>query len=244
MRPVLFRVRGFPIYSYPALLYLGLVGGIEGGSIAARAAGIDATRFQLALLLLLLPALIGARLLYVVTHWPVYHQHRCRIWNSKEGGAAQYGGILVVLPLSGLVVPLLHLSWGSFWDAAAFTLLIGMVFGRIGCLLNGCCAGRGSSCALAVPLPNVRGIWAMRLPTQILEAVWAAALLVIAMVIRGQLPFRGALFWVIAAGYAAGRLVLESTRESAAGRFTVHHRVSAGLIVLSLAALLYEWPKF
>jgi prolipoprotein diacylglyceryltransferase len=70
-------------------------------------------------------------------------------------------------------------------------------------------------------------------------------LLVLAIEIKEKLPFPGALFWVVAAGYAAGRLVLESTREprSGSGRFTVHHGVSVGLILLSVAALASRWPR-
>jgi hypothetical protein len=44
MRPVLFHLRGVPIHSYPAMLYLGMVAGVEAGDIAAHAAGMDSLR--------------------------------------------------------------------------------------------------------------------------------------------------------------------------------------------------------
>ncbi len=245
MRPVLFHVRGVPIHSYLAMLYLGMVAGVEAGDIAAHAAGMDSFRVLLALLLLLGPALIGARLLYVACHWRIYRESPHRIWNMKEAGAAQYGGILLALPLSVPLVQVLHLSWGGFWDVAVFTAVVGVIFGRFGCLLNGCCAGRRSNSFLALYLPNAHGVRARRLPTQFLEAGWAAAMLITAMLIRSKMPFQGALFWVIAAPYAAGRLVLLSMREPEPGarKFTIQHGVSAGLILLSLAMLVYRWPK-
>ena len=60
----------------------------------------------------------------------------------------------------------------------------------------------------------------------------------------GQLPFPGALFLCVAAGYGAGRLVLESLREPkpGAGHLTVHHALSAVLMMSSLAALATNWP--
>src|SRR5262249_15504183 len=243
--PVLFHWRGVAIHSYPAMLYLGLVVGLEAGNIASHLAGMDAFRVLIATFLLLTPALVGARLFYVAMHWQIYRQNPRRIWNRNEGGAAQYGGLALALPLSIPVTAGLHLPWGAFWDVTAFTILVGMMIVRIGCLLNGCCAGRPSSSWIAVNLPNLRGVWARRLPTQCLEAGWAAVLLVLAVGLRGKLPFPGALFWVVAAGYGGGRLVLESTREqvSGAGRFTIHHGVSATLILLSLAALASGWLK-
>ncbi len=227
------------------MLYLGLVAGVVAGNAAAHAAGIDAFRAFVATIILIVPALIGARLFYVASHWQLYRKSLRRIWNRSEGGAAQYGGLAAVLLLS---VPLLHtlnLPFGAFWDVATFTILVGMIFGRIGCLLNGCCAGRPSRSWLSAYLPNHLGVWDRRIPTQCLEAGWAAVLLVSANTVWRWLPFPGALFLVVTAGYACGRLVLESTREplSGASRFTIHHGISVALIVLSLAALTARWPK-
>ena len=245
MHPVLLRRYGVSIPSYPAMLYLGIVTGVFAGKAAAASAGMGAFSVSLALLLLLVPALAGARLFYVATHWPVYRHNPRRIWRCNEGGAAQYGGLALALPLSAPVTIALHLSWAAFWDAAVFTILTGMIFGRIGCLLNGCCAGRPSHSPLAVHLPNASGVWTRRLPTPCLEAGWAAVLLILAITLRQRIPFPGALFWMVAGGYGAGRLVLESTREPVPGarRFTIHHGVSLGLILLSLVALVSRWPR-
>jgi prolipoprotein diacylglyceryltransferase len=216
------------------MLYVGLVAGIVAGNAAARAAGLDAFRVTAATLILLGPALAGARLFYAATHWGFYRGDPSRIWDRKRGGAAQYGGLVLALPLSVPVAGALQLGWGGYWDAAVFTILTAMIFGRTGCLLNGCCAGRFSRSRFA---------FHGRLPTQCLEAGWAVCLLVVAIAIRQRLPFPGALFWVVAGGYAAGRLGLESTREEGAGTFTIHHGLSAALVVLSLAEFASRWPR-
>ena len=61
----------------------------------------------------------------------------------------------------------------------------------------------------------------------------------------GRLPFSGALFLCVAAGYAGARLVLESMRESAlGGRMpTIHHAISVAVLVSSLAMLTAHWPN-
>jgi prolipoprotein diacylglyceryltransferase len=96
-----------------------------------------------------------------------------------------------------------------------------------------------------VRLPNHLGVWQRRIPTQCFEAVWAGVLLLGATEVRRRLHFPGALFLVIAAAYATGRLLLESTREVPPGarRFTAQHWISAALILFAAATLAARWTK-
>ena len=226
------------------MLYIGLVVGVVAGNIAANSAGLDSFRVYEATILLLVPTLIGARLLHVASHWSIYRHDHQRIWNRSEGGQAQYGGLLIALPLSIPLLAALQLPFGAFWDIGGITILVGMIFTRIGCLLNGCCAGRPSE-SWGVYLPNVRGVWEKRLPTQCLEAAWALVLLICAVWVWHALPFPGALFLFIVAGYACGRLFTESMREQRPGihGFTLHHALSLGMIMVSVAVLAVRWPK-
>jgi len=237
VRPVLFRIGNLQIHSYPALQYIGLTVGVVAGNVLARAIGLDAFRVYVATIILLFPALAGARILHVATNWKFYRVHRNEIWNTKRGGAAQYGGILVAFPLSVPLLRALNVPFGAFWDTAGVTIMTGMMFTRIGCLLNGCCAGRETASRLSMYLPGLNGVWRKRYPTQILESAWAAILLVTGLAIRPSLSFDGALFVYIAAGYALGRLFMESLRDLGAKKFTVHHAISVFIIALSFAAL-------
>lgn len=242
MRPILFQWRGVTVWSYPAFLYLGLVAGVVAGNAAAHAAGMDARAVYVATFLLLVPALLGARLLYVATHWSDYRHDVRRIMDRSQGGAAQYGALALMLPLSVPVASLVGLSLGDFWDAASFTILVGMIFTRLGCLLNGCCAGRPVE-RWGIRLPNRAGVWKRRVPTQALEALAAAVLLAVAALIWPRRSFPGAVFLIVAAGYALGRLGLESLRERApsSSRFTIHHAISIALLVVCGSALAGHW---
>jgi len=245
VRPILLRWRRLTVHSYPALLFVGIVAGVAAGNVAAHAAGLDARRAYAATLLLIAPALAGARLLFVATHWNVYRRQPRRIWNRNEGGAAQYGGFILALLCSVPLVRALGLPFGAYWDATTFAILTGMIITRVGCLLNGCCAGRPSHSWLTLYLPNHLGVWDRRIPTPCLEAALAGVLLAGAVWAWPRLPFPGALFLLVATGYATGRLVLESARERRAGlsRFTIHHGISAAVIVSSVAVLAVRWPR-
>lgn len=245
MRRVLFQWRRIKIYAYPAMLYLGLVFGVVGGTYAATLHGLNPAPVFAAMLLLVLPALVGARLLYVASHWKLYRHEPGRIWRRSDGGAALYGGLGVAFLLSLPLLGALGISVGAFWDAATVMMLIAMIFTKVGCLLNGCCAGRPSEGPLAVYLPNARGIWCRRLPAQLLEAGLATLLLLGSVELWNRLPFDGALFLAALAAYGIGRWGLELTRENIVrvGSLSLNRTISAALVAVSVASLLLLWPQ-
>jgi prolipoprotein diacylglyceryltransferase len=93
-------------------------------------------------------------------------------------------------------------------------MLVGAIVTRLGCLMNGCCAGRPTDGKLGVWLPNTAGEWRRRYPTQVLEAVWAGLLLVAALLARNAMPFDGALCAGVIGVYCAGRVLLQGAREA------------------------------
>jgi phosphatidylglycerol---prolipoprotein diacylglyceryl transferase len=245
MRPILFRIRGVPIHAYPAMLYLGLVCGVLAGNVAAHAAGVDAFRVYVATMILIPIALVGARLLFVACQWTRYRHNPRRIFDRSEGGAAQYGGLILVLPLSAPLLAAMGVGFGAFWDIGAITILVGMIFTRVGCLLNGCCSGRPARIWGSLYLPNHAGVWEQRIPTQILEGGLGAMLLAFALAAWRRMPFDGALFAFVVGGYGCGRLVLESARERDPGRraFTIQHAISLVMVAVSLTVLTARWPR-
>ena len=224
------------------MLYIGLVAGVVAGNAVAHANGIDALRVYIATLILIVPALGGARLLYVAAEWPIYRNRPARIWDRRDGGYIMYGGLPAALLVSIPVLIALRLNFLAFWDVAIFTILIGMFFTRIGCLLNGCCSGRPSKFGLR--LPNAHGVWEKRIPTQLMEAAWAALLVVAALVARRSSPFPGAVFLFVCLGYAAGRLLMDFARDREAKNvFSIARVISIAITLLSVSALTFYWRR-
>lgn len=225
------------------MLYVGTVIGIVAGNRAAHAAGLDAFRVWLATLILFATALVGARLLFVAAHWPAFRHDLGRIFNRNEGGASQYGGLLLAAPLSWPLLAILEVPFAAFWDIGVITILVGMAFTRVGCLLNGCCAGAPAK-RFGLNLPNHRGEWRRRVPTQILEGLFALVLLVWGVSSWGDLPGPGALFLWLTGSYAAGRLVLESVREHEPHErgFNLQHTISMLISIVSFSSLALLWP--
>ena len=213
MRRVLFKLNNVSIYSYPVMLYLGLALALYAQTYAASRIQLSPSRTIVASLILVVPALVGARLLFVLAHWNIYRRQPQRIWRTAEGGLAMYGGFLLAVPFSIPLLAILGIPWAAFLDAVSFSLLIGMMVTRVGCFLNGCCSGRPTSSALAICLPDHNGVWRRRIPTQLLEAGWALIILIAGIMIWPMLVEPGALFLYTMGAYGAGRIVLESTRQ-------------------------------
>jgi prolipoprotein diacylglyceryl transferase len=243
MHRILFSWRGHHIYSYPAMLYAGLLTGVFVGAHFAQSAGISADRFAVAVVILLIPALAGSRLYFVLTRWEVYRHDPARIWRRTEGGMAMYGGFILAVPLSIPLLRSLGLPFGGFWDAAVLTILLGMAFTRIGCFLNGCCSGRPSEAWFALLLPDHRGVRQRRIPTQLMEMIFALMLFGAAVGLRSRSPFSGAIFCFVVAAYGVGRSYLESLREDETGGRdkTVLQVTSILLVIAALSGLILVW---
>ena len=214
MRRVLFQVGGTQVWSYPVFLYIGLVCGFYVNYALAPRMGMPRASAAAATLILLAPAISGARLWFVFDHWAIYRRDPRRILRRAEGGMTIYGGLILALALSPPVLAGFRLSFANFWDASTFTMLVGMIFTRIGCLLNGCCAGRRSDGPLGLWLADHRGHWERRYPVALLEIGCAALLLAGSAALLLVHAPRGTIFVFGVLGYATVRIGLDRLRET------------------------------
>ncbi len=97
---------------------------------------------------------LGARIFYVVQKWDEFAilgfaERLVAIVKLTEGGLVIYGGVFGGIA-AGCIFCLVHRQpIRAFGDLIAPAFLIGYSFGRIGCLLNGCCFG--GVCTEALP---------------------------------------------------------------------------------------------
>jgi phosphatidylglycerol:prolipoprotein diacylglycerol transferase len=235
MRPMLATVAGRSIDSFRAMQYLGVLAGLVVGADTARRLGEDPNAFLVAGFLLFIPALIGAHAGPAV----VRRRFGRNAWLTPRHGSAIFFALPLLVVLAPLVVWAFGLSAGAFLDAAAVAVVTGTIIGRLGCLLHGCCAGRPTGGRLGMVLPDVHGVRARRLPTQLLDSGWAALLLVGLIVALGHFP-DGVCFLATAVLYGGGRLLTDFTRQQRPRSRVLSDAqyASLALIIGGLAALL------
>jgi len=153
-------VPAIPIRGYGVMVLLGSITGF--GMAAHRARQMNLSPDVLISLAsgMFVCGLIGARLFFVIEYWDArfqqeeWRQTLLEIVKFTEGGLVIYGAFLGAT-LAFLVFTIRHrLPPLAIADLIAPSLLAGLAFGRIGCLLNGCCYGGESTQPWAVTFPQ------------------------------------------------------------------------------------------
>ncbi len=138
---------GLPIRGYGVMLLAGIVSGVSLAAYRARQGGLDSETIISLAIWLVICGVIGARLFYVVEYWDEKFAGRSvrdtllEVINVPQGGLVIYGGFLGAAAGFVAFVRKHKLPLPAMADLVAPSLMIGLAFGRIGCLLNGCCYG-------------------------------------------------------------------------------------------------------
>lgn len=202
--------------SWPALVGLGVLVGLVVQIGLLRRAHLDSPAALGLSGAALLTGAVGAKV------WFLAIKGRVSMATMTDGLCIQgfIAGVALVLT-AGLV--LLHVPIGTFLDATAPGLFLGMSIGRPGCFLTGCCAGRMTASRWAVWASD-RRVGARRFPVQLWEALLCLIIGVVSLILVTRLVVNvpGAIAVGGLAAYTLGRQVLfafrAEPRRSSIGR--------------------------
>jgi phosphatidylglycerol:prolipoprotein diacylglycerol transferase len=98
----------------------------------------------------IIAGIIGARLTYVFVNWDFYKKDFLEIFKIYNGGIVFYGGAVTAIIFGILFTKYIKkLNVLKVLDISSPGLTLGHAFGRIGCLLYGCCYGK--TCSHSLP---------------------------------------------------------------------------------------------
>jgi phosphatidylglycerol---prolipoprotein diacylglyceryl transferase len=210
-------------------------------------------------------AIIGARVVYVISYWNESFAGRpfWEVFMVQHGGLVYYGG-LIGATLAGVI----YVRWKGLpvWktaDALAPSIALGYVFGRMGCLLNGCCFGRVSNVPWAIRFPNQSPAWDQQHfehlvgeytsslpvhPTQIYDSLLNLCLYLGLAWLYRRKKFDGQVFATYLVCYAVTRSIVETFRGDYSpvhihGGLTPAHLISIGIFAAGVA-LLWMLSRF
>jgi len=239
MYPILLSTPWFNVYSYGLLIALGYTLGTVLILREARRDGLNTGAIFDMLLLQLIIGICGSRLLYVIEYSPEKLNFR-DFFAFEQGGLTFYGAVI-----SSIIFDLLYLKYRRmpFWrviDCVGYGLPAGIAVARLGCLLNGCCYGTGSSLPWAISFATA-GTGTYH-PTQLYESV--GALLIWYLLYRLQ-PWRrnyGETFLACMASYGLLRFFIEFVR--AENPVFILGMTTAQIIgLLMITAAFVAWKK-
>ncbi len=96
-----------------------------------------------------------------------------KIW---YGGYVYYGGLLLAVPVGIWFVRRRRMSLWAMGDLAGFGIPLGLVFGRLGCYLAGCCFGGTCASPPGIAFPRWSPAWHAHLDAHLIPATAAASL--------------------------------------------------------------------
>ncbi|MBC7232692.1 MAG: prolipoprotein diacylglyceryl transferase [Chloroflexi bacterium] len=176
MHPILLRYGSFSLYSYSAMIWLGIVSAIAYVQWQCRRISIPSGSrreyFDLQVLdgalWTLAGGLIGARLAYVAPNWADYAGRPAALFNFWGGGLVFQGGLLGGLLALLLYSLFMELPFCHLIDLAAPAVSLAQALGWVGAWLHGANYGLIIRSPLSVWAPDLYGVYGPRVPTQAL----------------------------------------------------------------------------
>jgi phosphatidylglycerol:prolipoprotein diacylglycerol transferase len=228
MRPVLFHLPfGLPIYSYGVMLATSLVVGWYLTLGLCEKDGMQRDLAGRCYIFTAVSALIGARLLYVVTNLDRFDSI-VDLFRVNQGGMVAYGGFLGGFVGSWIFCKWKGMSLLAWADCAVPSLCTGLMITRIGCLMYGCDFGKPWDGHWAIHFPpdspaynqqRMEGLLGPKAteslgvhPTQIYESLNGLVLFGLVMAVRRFRKFSGEVFVAFTMGYAVLRYFVETLR--------------------------------
>jgi len=139
--------------SYGLMMVIGFLAAVHLIRRLSRNITPDPQLITNAALYSLIGGVVGARLFYVIHYFEHFKQNPVSVFAIWHGGLELLGGVLLAITIIFLYLLYHKLPIRHYLDILAIALMLALVFGRIGCLLNGCCFGKPTELPWAVRFP-------------------------------------------------------------------------------------------
>lgn len=250
--PIAFELGPLTIRWYGLLITAGLLLGMTLAQRLGQRRGLDPERIGDLAIWLVVGALPGARLYYVLFEWPRYADRPLSALAIWQGGIAIHGAILGGAIATLLFARRYKLSFWQLADVVAPALVLGQAIGRWGNFFNSEAFGSPTSLPWRVFIPPAQrppGLAdvAYYHPTFLYESLWnlgvlALVLWLFAWGLRHPGRLRtGTVFLVYFATYSLGRFWIEGLRLDSLMLGPLKMAQVVSLIGITLSAVGLLW---
>ncbi len=262
--PVAFQIFGISVYWYGILIGLGVLAGLLVATKEAKRTGQNPEVYMDFLLYALIAAIIGARLYYVAFSWDEYKDNIMKIFATREGGLAIYGGVIGAVIAGVFYTKAKKIDFWVLADTSAPALILGQAIGRWGNFVNQEAFGGYTDSLFAMRLMKsnvydipqevlnhiqiLDGIEYIQVhPTFLYESLWNVGVFIFLIWYRRHKKFTGEVFMMYLLGYALGRIWIEGLRTD---QLLIPHtlvpisQVVAGIsIFFAIVFIIYKRKK-
>ncbi len=222
--------KSIPIYGLCWVIGIVLAAGVA--LLMCKRYGLDAFDLTCACAFVLVGAIIGAKLLFIIVTLPTIIELRLSLLEIISGGFVFYGGLLGGILGLYIYTRMFKESFPKYADLLSTVTPLGHACGRVGCLLGGCCYGMpydGPFCWVYTDSIGNPPLGVPLFPIQLLEAALLMILFIVLVILYFKRVSHGTIAAVYLCTYAVMRFILEYFRGDA---------VRGGLWVLSTSQII------
>lgn len=153
-------MRIFPVYGYGMMLLVGFVAAASWAGRRAVKVGIPRETVWDVAMLILVAGIVGARSFYLLQYGDRVYRNVTNVQqalmatvNLSEGGLVLYGGVILGAISYFVFCAIRRIHPLQLADVITPSIFMGIGFGRIGCLFNGCCYGDRCDLPWAIEFP-------------------------------------------------------------------------------------------
>lgn len=224
------RPLAIPVHTYGILVAGGFLVAMTLAARAAERSGLDRDKVLDLSFGILVAAMIGSRVLFIIVNWDEYAHDLGGIFEFWKGGLVFYGGFIGAVLFSIWYMRRHQMSFMPYADALGPCVAMGQALGRLGCFSAGCCWGGACDAhfALAARFPQESLAYQSQAanhivsagalttipihPTQIYEAFGCALIFLFLTYWRSRKRFHGELLALYLILYAPLRATVETFR--------------------------------
>ena len=238
MHPILFRYGNLALYTYGLMLAIAFLTGITLAKKEAVRNGMDPDQIMDLSFYILVAALLGARIFYILTDIRRFVDDPVEIIRIWNGGLVFYGGFIGAVIVAMLFLKKNRMPVWKTADIMAPGLVMGQAIGRIGCLFAGCCYGKVCDLPWAITFHHPESLAPVGIPlhpTQLYSVLAKASIFLYLWLHRKNKRFDGELFWQYVFLYGLMRSAIEFFRGDFRGQTFINVFSISQVIGLSFA---------
>jgi phosphatidylglycerol:prolipoprotein diacylglycerol transferase len=215
MFPDLFSIGPLTIHTYGLFVALGFTVGLLVMIRIGRTQGFSSQQIMDVGFIIIVWAVIGSRLTYVLINFSYYITHPIDIFKIWQGGLVFSGGLIAVVLGMSWYIRRHHLSFWKIGDLCGPAVAIGASVGRIGCFMAGCCYGRPTDLKWGIVFTHPQSLAPLNIslhPTQIYHSLTNLIIFVVLMVLHTRKKYDGQVFLWFLILHSVARLFIERFR--------------------------------
>jgi phosphatidylglycerol:prolipoprotein diacylglycerol transferase len=270
VKPVLLTIGWFEVPGYGVLVALGIVAAVLVAAILAKRDGVETGFVIDAVFWMVVAGFAGGRATYLLVEWrETVRDPLGSLFNT--GGGVYLGGFVTALAALAWFCRRKRVGFPAAADLFAPAVALGHAFGRIGCLLAGCCYGcvvSGTAGNIGIRYPRIVdatgatvGSWpfldhlskglvaatdsvsARVYPVPVIEASLDLALFACLLALFPRRRFRGEVALAYVAAYSVIRFLVEFLRGDEARGIYAGFSTSQWLSLIGLTGAGAVWWK-